>query len=129
MTTSRVNPEELPRDAPPLFSRDRGDTPVRGYEIIGSHYEHLFGVDSAGQVWLVDPDGEEPPVFVNGSVQQFASAVKIFEPAWRAMGPDEVVVDQIVQITAAFEQIDQAALADAGTFWSVVLEQVEDGLF
>jgi hypothetical protein len=103
----------LPSEAPPFFWRAAARETFAGRAVIGRDEQTLFCVEPHGEVLAVDPDGVVPQRFVNASADHLARFLDVFAPAWRA-----------------WRDVDDAdaQLADGESFWSVVLEQMHDGL-
>ncbi|MBN2911011.1 SUKH-4 family immunity protein [Polycladomyces sp. WAk] len=107
------------------------------YIIIGDNESSKIGIHKkTGNIHLI----EETPAacvqirFINSDIAKFLMFLKVYL-SYRpqlvdAMGEDDekklfAIVDHIKQ---RMNQMDSKALLDAESYWSVILEQVEDGL-
>ena len=113
-----------PPDAPPLYwhRRDEDDPSV-----LGRSTDALFVLDDTGTVWLV-PEPPSPRLFVNSSTDRFYESMAVFQPVWQNLGPDEDASAAVERMTEDLTRIDAVAFRRTDSFWSVVLEQVRDGL-
>jgi hypothetical protein len=113
-----------PPDAPPLYWRDGDDSDP---SIVGRSTDALFVLDEGGSVWLA-PEGPSPRLFVNSTTERFYESMAVFQPAWLSLDPDEDAATIMERVRDDLRRIDAAAFGDLQGFWSLVLEQVEDGL-
>jgi len=84
----------------------------------------------SGEVVAVDVAGQLPDRFVNSTIQQFIGCLGLFRMhSQRIQG---LPYDEIDRMVPAFEEsvrsIDPKALAECENWWSVILEQMRDGL-
>ena len=105
---------------------------VRGRAVIGTDGgTELHVVPSKGDVVSVAPHGDSPSRFVNSSVEQLARSVAAYARyAQRVAGvDDEAAARRLVdQLRREIAGIDTAATADPEAWWSLILEQADDGL-
>nr|WP_232270702.1 SUKH-4 family immunity protein [Streptomyces gobiensis] len=123
----------LPRSFLPFFrslSQDIANTPASGYVPIGSDFGRQISVQEAtGQVWAVEP-GSRSFCFVNSDVRSFASCLTLLARDWhnrRGLNPADAA-QQTARFQAELATYDPYALADEDHWWSVIIEQMWDGL-
>ena len=121
---------ELPTSYEPLLLTFHEPRLIDGAIVLGSDDStQLILVSDA--VFSVDPKGRLPRRFVNSSIAAFASCIEAHREYCDAV-PDasseaeELRVAELLAVALA--KIDSAALADPEHWWSVVVEQVRDGL-
>jgi len=100
--------------------------------VIGSDDGAELRVDlETGHVSSVDPDGELPTRLMNSSVGQLARTIAAYveySKLARAVSDEAAARRRVQDLRRQIETIDTAAAADSEAWWSVVLEQTEDGL-
>ena len=104
---------------------------VEGAVVVGTDEGTQFRVDVAdGRVWSVDPQGGLPPRLVNSSVEQLAEAIAAYrEYAARVSGVDDDEATRLVQaLRGHLNGVDAGATSDPAGWWSLILEQAENGL-
>lgn len=104
---------------------------VHGVVVIGTDEGTEFQVDlSDGRVSSVDPAGDLPSRFVSSSVSQLADAIAVYrEYAAGVQGArDEEARRLVEELRRRLSEVDAAATRDPEAWWSVILEQTEDGL-
>lgn len=99
------------------------------YWIIGDDYGTKISVDANEQVWSVS-EGSLPLRFVNTSLAQFVLFLGIYRYRPPALTPvtDEQAAGILTELRHEFGEADPLALADIENWWSVILEQIEQGL-
>lgn len=115
---------------PFFWVAEQGDEPPRKPEYSIGHDGKTHLVIAAGEVWSLDPAGVLPRRLVNRSVEQFVDSLTGFREAWAVRADlDEVASDrQIAQLRERLRDIDADAIDDPASWWSVILEQMADGL-
>jgi len=104
---------------------------VDGAVVIGTDEGAELRVDLAdGRVSAVDPEGELPVRFVNSSMDQLADASAAYRDyAARVCNVDEDEATRLVQdLRRRLEAMDAGSISDPEGWWSLILEQAEDGL-
>jgi hypothetical protein len=104
---------------------------VESAAVIGTDDRTEFRVDLAdGRVWSIDPQGALPPRPVNSSVEQLAETIAAYrEYAARVSGVDDDEATRLVQaLRGRLSGIDVGAASDPEGWWSLILEQAENGL-
>ena len=108
----------------------------RSSETVGAY----FGTDSvcelqvdaiSGTVRAFDPGGKLPTRFVNSTAKQLGAFIVAYGRycADARAARDEADTDTIVEgLRRTLVALDPAATADPENWWSLVLEQVNDGL-
>jgi len=121
---------ELPTSYEPLLLTFHQPRLVDGAMVVGNDDgAQLVLVSDA--VFSVDPKGRLPRRFVNSSIAAFASCIEAHREYCDAVTnasseAEELRVGEL--LAAALAKIDSAALADPENWWSLVVEQVRDGL-
>jgi hypothetical protein len=89
--------------------------------VIGTDGSCELQVDATdGKVRAFDPLHKLPTRFVNSTVNQLGAFIAAYERYCRG--------GNVSQLRNSLGEIDPAALSHPECWWSVVLEQVEDGL-
>ena len=101
--------------------------------VVGSDYyydEVAFVAADDGAVWSIHPAGILRTRFVNSSLDQFAVFLSVVTALWSALTgvDDDEAVRQVDTLVAELQLVDSAAFTDAESYWSVVVEQLRDGL-
>lgn len=97
---------------------------------IGSDNGTEICIDPNNEIVSVDVYGVYPKRFVNSSLESLFECVAIYliyNDRLMSADDDEIGV-LIGEIRQKFSHVDEKALADEENWWSVILEQVEDGL-
>lgn len=123
----------LPSSAEPLYEYEPPSSePQAGtrYCRIGTDGGTSLLVGTDGVVTSVSPNGEYPIRHVNSSLEcflLFLSKVTAARRRFREMADDDIdtVIDTLYRDLLA---VDAGAFADPDTWWSVVFEQMRDGL-
>jgi len=128
--TLRDLPEEY---EPLLLSFPRDSLSVHGGTVvIGSDGGTDISVDvTDGCVRSIDRAGALPTRFVNGSVEKLAKCVRVYERYGKELraAHDESAAQALVQsLRDNLATEDSEALANPENWWSVVVEQAQDGL-
>lgn len=97
---------------------------------IGSDNGTEICINSNNEIVSVDTYGVYPQRFVNSSLEQFFECVAIYLIySDRLMSVDDDEIGVLVgEIKQKFIHVDERTLNDEDNWWSVILEQVEDGL-
>ena len=104
------------------------------YIIIGDQEEVLTAIDQAtNEVYAVDETGETWSIqskLINSSVQNLMHCLGVYlSHEDKLVNANDAEAKNIVNsIRQQFSSIDAKALADENSFWSTILEQVEQGL-
>jgi len=104
---------------------------VEGAVVIGRDDGAELRVDLAdGHVSSVGTEGDLPSRFVNSSMDQLACAIAAYRDyAARACDVDDDEGTRLVQeLRRRLEILDAGAISDPERWWSLILEQAEDGL-
>jgi hypothetical protein len=120
----------LPRDSEFFAAAETLGMTPRGYVRIGTDYGTDICVDPGGRVHSIDEAGEYPDRFVNSNLSMCLRflAVVTAERALFAGRPDEEL-DEVVEVLAdTLLELDKEAFADPESWWSVIFEQMRDGL-
>jgi hypothetical protein len=98
--------------------------------VVGTDDRTQFRVDlTGGRVSAIDPEGELPPRSVNSSLDTLADALAAYRD-YAALVRD-VDDDEAARLVEALRRrlaIDTGAISDPHGWWSLILEQAEDGL-
>jgi hypothetical protein len=101
-----------------------------GLTQIGTDYGTNICLDSAGRVHSIDPSGEYPDRFVNSGLEaflRFLALVLAERTASEGLSDDEL--DERVEVLAdVLVGLDKVAFEDPESWWSVIFEQMRDGL-
>jgi hypothetical protein len=121
---------ELPTSYEPLLLTFHEPRLIDHAIVVGSDDGTRFVLVSDA-VFSVDPNGRLPRRFVNSSIAAFASCIEAHREYCDAVTDacseaEELRVAERLAVVLA--KIDSAALADPENWWSVVVEQVRDGL-
>ena len=101
-----------------------------GVEVVG-HDEGTFLVLSAdGSVVSIEPGADGAERFVNSTGRQFTDSLAVLRDAWavRAELSERDADVQAARLRAELSAIDAAAVDGDDHWWSLVLEQLEQGL-
>jgi hypothetical protein len=123
--------ERLPKRYEPLqltfYHEKRG--PAGDYVLIGDDYGTQLCVHlTDGAVYSIDPESEYPTRFVNSGVHQLAKFIQTYQSYAALSKTDAELVPVAARMRAELASLDSAAFSDSDNWWSLVLEQVEDGL-
>ena len=90
----------------------------------------LFVAANDGIVWSTHCAGLLPSRFVNSSLEQFAAFLSVVPHRRRGLIDldDNEAVRQVNDLVDELRLVDSAAFSDAATYWSVVVEQLRQGL-
>lgn len=97
---------------------------------IGSDNGTEICIDPNNEIVSVDAYGVYPKRFVNSSLESLFECVAIYliyNDRLMSAEDDEISI-LIGEIRQKFNRVDERALDDEENWWSVILEQVEDGL-
>jgi hypothetical protein len=104
---------------------------VEGAVVIGTDDGAELRVDLAdGRVSSVGTTGDLPSRFVNSSMDQLADAIAAYRDyAARVCDVNEDEATRLVQdLRRRLEAMDAGPISDPEGWWSLILEQAEDGL-
>ena len=121
---------QLPAHYEPLLLTFHEPKLVDDATIIGSDCGTRLELVSEA-VFSVDPDGRLPRRFVNSSRAAFASSIEAHRAYCSAITDALSLAEEdhaVESFAAALVDIDPAALAEPENWWSVVVEQLRDGL-
>ena len=101
--------------------------------VIGTDYYNnamAFVAADDGVVRYNHLEGLLPSRFVNSSLDQFAAFMTVIPVRRRALIDldDDEAVRQLDNLVAELQLVDGAALSQAETYWSVVVDQLRVGL-
>jgi hypothetical protein len=131
-TTSGIE-AGLPAEYEPLLLKFfDGPLIPGGWRVIGSDYGCDLQVHlESGSVRAFDPQGEIPTRFVNSSLERFAHCIRAYQQysADVVVATDESAAKEVVaRFRQTVTELDPAATSDPENWWSLILEQNEDGL-
>lgn len=95
----------------------------------GDDVENLIGVDIDGKVWFLDTR-DEFEMYVSKELKTFINQLELYRD-WNCPpldASDEVNEENAQKFALELKKLDKDAMADCEDFWSVVIEQMEDGL-
>ena len=102
----------------------------RKYTIVGGDdVGNLIGVDIDGKVWLLDTF-DEFEMYTSKGLKTFVDQLELYRD-WNPLpleASDEVNEENARQFAREIASLDKDALLYEENFWSVVIEQMEDGL-
>jgi SUKH-4 immunity protein len=128
-----ARPANLPACFEPLLleffdePKQRGDWCVLGTDSVCE----LQADTRSGRVRAFDPRGERPTRFVNSTARQLGGCIDAYGRYSIEVqaARDEAAAREIVaRLRSTLLAIDPAATADRETWWSLVLEQADQGL-
>jgi hypothetical protein len=127
----------LPRDPPLLVTFYAGDKLLQPlpiahetYWIVGDDFGTKIGVGRKEDVWSMDPENRLLRRFIGTSVPHFVLFLGLYEAQLGALkeAGDAKSARIVSGLRAQFNTSDPAALANEESWWSVILEQTEQGL-
>lgn len=85
-------------------------------------------------MWALDPTRTEAATFINSRICDFVDFLGIYMSLYASRPKLNEINDAdaraiVNELRARFSALDPRALDDVGTWWSLVLEQAEQGLF
>jgi hypothetical protein len=131
--TIAVRPADLPaRFEPLLLEFFEVPKQMDGWCVLGTDGACELRVDrGSGGLTAFDPEGKLPARFVNSCVSQLGAFIAVYGRYVAETPPvdDEAArFESVARLRGTFAELDPAALLDPENWWSVVLEQIEDGL-
>ena len=100
------------------------------YTIVGGDdVGNLIGVDIDGKVWFLDTF-DEFEMYTSKGLKTFVDQLELYRD-WNPLpldASDEVNEENARQFAREIASLDKDALLYEENFWSVVIEQMEDGL-
>jgi hypothetical protein len=120
---------------PPFFWPLGEGNPPSGIDSLSGtpvgHDEGTFLVlADDGSIKSVDPGGRRRTKFVNSSAETFSRSLELARCQWeiRRDLDEDAAAAQVDDWRRQLNEIDPAATAGPGNWWSEILEQCEDGL-
>jgi len=101
------------------------------YLLLGYDYGTILSVKAGtDEIWSVNPSGEYHPRFVNSRLSYFIAFLGIYDSRSddRERASDEQHDVIVQEIRRQFISRDACALDDMESWWSLVLEQMSQGL-
>lgn len=127
----------LPRDCPLLvtFYEDAHLLESLNYEretylIVGDDSSTKLCIKTRTEdVWSIDPDRQLPRRFINSELGHFVLFLHIYRSRQHdlAAASDEEAAEIIGAMKSEFRRLDTRSLDDPDNWWSVILEQSEQG--
>ena len=114
------------------FNEDIISKEVNGemFYIIGNDYEDLLGIRKLDLNVFSISDNDM--VFINSSLEQLIDCINCFINSIIDLDEDdfdeEKRTKEVRMVSKKIKNIDKKALLDENYWWSLILEQVEDGL-
>lgn len=100
------------------------------YTIVGGDdVGNLIGIDADGKVWFLDTE-DEFEMYISKGLKTFVNQLELYRD-WSHPpldASDEVNEENARKFSVELKKLDKDAMADCEDFWSVVIEQMEDGL-
>lgn len=141
-TSSFLTDVGLPDECPYQWAFYQAERLLEPITVAGSDYlllggdlpYEMWGVKvGAEDVWSLDPGGGRSAVFMNSRASDLVRFLGLYVSLYTSRpgldeisnGDAQVIVDEL---RAQFELRDARALEETGYWWSLVLEQVSDGL-
>ena len=126
----------LPQSVEPLFELRAPVRVVMSDGRTACRFGSDFGTDLVvvspnGKIVSVSPDGSYPERFVNSNLDRFRDFLDKVTVARRRISlmMDEREIDSVLDdLEASLVAADATALVDPDNWWSVVVEQMRDGL-
>jgi len=123
----------------PIFSElvSARNTPKewKGLKVIGTQDgEPSICLDEkrSGQLWSVDATGQDLTRYINRGVREFGLFLTVHKRDYLRPGllklPDNKIRSIIDAIEEEYRAIEERALDNPENWWSVILEQMKDGL-
>jgi len=123
----------VPRDAPLLVTFYTGEEFLQPltmagetYCVVGDDYGTKIGLRRMGDVWSVDPEGQLPCRFINTSIAHFVLFLGLYEA--QCENGDWEPIAMAGELRAQFDENDLFALSNEDNWWSLILEQIRQGL-
>lgn len=104
---------------------------LQRFLIIGDDSGTALGIrEHTGEIYSFDPVGKLPTRFVNSSILALLTCVEMYIKAQPELieASDEHASEIVASMREAFRRRDARSLDHPETWWSVILEQVEDGM-
>lgn len=98
--------------------------------IIGNDYGTKICINKNDEIVSVDEEGEYATRYVNSSLSKLLAFIEIYDCCEARFDniSDEEAGFVINEVKRKFNEVDAKALSDEENWWSVILEQVEQGL-
>lgn len=100
------------------------------YLVLGDDYgTKLCAELTSENIFSVDVEGELPTRYINSSIENFILFIMIFEQYQKSLDEDEDEnMNKLSELQSTFNKYDKAALDGEENWWSVIIEQIDDGL-
>lgn len=100
------------------------------YTIVGGDdVGNLIGIDADGKVWFLDT-ADEFEMYISKGLKTFVDQLELYRD-WNhppLNASDKVNEENAQNFAIELKKMDKDAMVDCEDFWSVVIEQMEDGL-
>jgi len=99
--------------------------------IIGDDYGTKLGMkENTGEILSIDPNGKLPTRFVNSSILTLLAFLETYskEQPKLAQASDEEASEIVANMKEKLRTLDARSLDDPENWWSLILEQTEQGL-
>lgn len=107
------------------------DNEGQRYLVLAEEREQKLCLDmDSGEIFLIDARNELPTRFVNSNIESLLEFIKDYEEAKAEAldATEETLNNSLTALRQRFTNKDPQALEDEESWWSVVLEQTEQGL-
>jgi hypothetical protein len=97
---------------------------------IGTDYGTDVLLDAEGRVRSVSTAGEYPERFINSNLAAFLQSIALVTAKREEYEgePDDVLDEQVEVLATTLLEIDENVFDDPENWWSVIFEQMRDGL-
>lgn len=95
----------------------------------GDDVDNLIGVDADGKVWFLDA-ADEFEMYISKDLKTFVNQLELYRD-WNHPpldASDEVNEENAQQFAIELKKMDKYAMVDSEDFWSLIIEQMEDGI-
>lgn len=126
--------EGLPAESEFFQPADKPEVTAAGHVRIGTDYGTDICLDSNGHVRSISVAGEYPERFVNSDISSFVESLALVTTSREELAglvdevSDEELDEEVEELAAALVDIDGAVFSDPENWWSVIFEQMRDGL-
>lgn len=120
----------LPMDDEFFAAADVPEVMPDGTVRIGTDDGTDICVDAQGRVFSISAAGEHPERFVNSDLAAFGQSLELVtrQRAEHVGQPADVLDEQVEDMAVALMDIDEVVFEDPENWWSVIFEQMRDGL-
>jgi hypothetical protein len=122
---------EFPKSYEPLLLNFHPPREENGYVVIGDDEGSEIRLMPDGMISAVDDHGTLPTRFVNSSIEQLIRCIHAHEEYARnvaKVSDEESQLEEVAHFSRAIGGIDAKALCDPENWWSVIVEQMRDGM-